>query len=919
MVTLAADLASRGIKPWQAFEWYAQQPLEVPSIVEFIFSDRYLGRPNLYPRQLTLLKVITLQTELFTSYDEDVIAEWATEFEHTGNHGIVPDIEQRLKIAKDEENRPWFRENVIAIGRRGSKGFSGGLLGAYVLWHYMAKGDPHAFYGVDPDKQFANFVFAGKREQAKVNQWRDIVNVVLAAPCFTPYISRSLDATLTVFAPSDFRKMLDRERRGVDTSMDPATFLLQPKESTPMAARGPASYAIHFDEMAHVVAAGANRSAAEVYESATPSLDQFKQDAFIYEGSSTWQKIGQFYENYENSLKREDGRPVYPEMFMAQLTSWDPYVDWERAHELSVEPGGPKFQRKQGAIQEYDYAMERLERANPESFAVERRCLDPDTLVLTADLQWVRIDDLVVGDEVVAFDEEPPAPGRQRRMRTAVVEGVQDSHDVAYRITFTDGTSVVCSGNHRWMSSTPGDPGHYRWRTLFAEPDAPGPRVIMKPGDRIKWLVDPWTPDVSWEAGYIAGVYDGEGTVVTREGSEFAVAFVQNPNEVLYGTERILKDKGYELTWRKTGGRKAKVFWVRGFAQAARFIGEFGGYKMRRQALPHLWEGRGIPRGRGHLATYKEIALVEEVGEQRLVDIQTSTGTFIAEGLLSHNSHFQTVLDAYLREDKVLEAFEPWNGQTLTMQRQGILSRTYKAHGDPAKSGDRFGFAIGHAEPDPDDPEIKHVVFDVIHAWDPAEYPDHTIDYEDVYGDIWQYVVDFQPFELTFDQWSSAAYISRLQRDIRKATFTKRVDVYEHTATLKSNWQKAEVFKTALNMGWVHFPAGTTASEILELELKFLRQVPTSGLHGKVDHPDVGPVTTKDVADAVFDVVYTLLADQVVHIRESLGDVRTKPMQQGGLPVAPAPREEESVFSALSSASRGGMASRMSPSRGRRR
>src|SRR5690606_12327439 len=171
-------------------------------------------------------------------------------------------------------------------GRRAGKGHVSGLAKAYVLWNYLAKGDPQGYYGVDRDKQLACFVFAGKKEQARLNLFADLYNVINSGPCFAKYISRAQTDSLTIYAPHDFLRMRKLAERGVTSSKDMATFLLQPKESTLMAGRGPASFMQGYDEMAHVVASGANRSAEDVYGAATPALDQFGKDAFIIAPSS---------------------------------------------------------------------------------------------------------------------------------------------------------------------------------------------------------------------------------------------------------------------------------------------------------------------------------------------------------------------------------------------------------------------------------------------------------------------------------------------------------------------------------------------------------------------------------------------------------------------------------------------------------
>jgi hypothetical protein len=404
------------------------QPQLIPDIIEFVTSPEYLNRA-LYPRQATLLKVIFLQTELLTDYDYRVIAEWTSEFslpaEHLrdedkplvyeGQWGMPPDVLERMDTLR-AEGHLWFREVLAVIGRRGSKGYIGGLCGAYILWHYVCLGDPQDHYAIDRDKRLAALVFAGKKAQAKQNQWRDLVNVIIGAPCFSvdgPFgnlVSQALAETLTVMAPADAEKIDRLKAQGIRTTMDQSTFEIIPKESTPMAGRGVAGFLLMFDEMAHVVATGASRSAGELYESAEPALDQFGNDGFVYAGSSPWEMIGKFYELCQQALEVEHDTtdPVHHDKLLIQLTSWDIYVDWERAHEIPMVPrrwmlrcaregnqhgrrssyhaevqfdakGNPRatrprcFAHIKKPVLTYNARMKRLERANPETFAVERR------------------------------------------------------------------------------------------------------------------------------------------------------------------------------------------------------------------------------------------------------------------------------------------------------------------------------------------------------------------------------------------------------------------------------------------------------------------------------------------------------------------------------------------------------------------
>ena len=392
------DTAQAG--PLDVMAWFDGPP--VPDPITFMIGEDWLDKPNLYPRQATLIKIIFLRDDLFTEYDRRVIAEWQQRFTETNpdavdnkfdarTKGLQPDLFERIAYLKARGYR-WFPELIIAIGRRGSKGYLSALCMAYVLWNYLSKGNPQEYYGIDSNKPLACAVFAGKKQQAIENLWGDLYSVLTTAPCFTSYISEAQVESLTIYAPYDFVRMHKLAQRGIASSKDMATFRVVPRESTPIAPRGPAGCILAFDEAAHVKNAGVTREFGIVYGAAKPSLDQFGTDGFIVLPSSTWEMIGKFYELWELSLQREqdgeDGEyvPAYPDKFMVQLESWAIYEDWELAPVLPLFPEGftgdldeydpealPRLGRLKGAIQSYDEGMAREEKANPDTFAVERR------------------------------------------------------------------------------------------------------------------------------------------------------------------------------------------------------------------------------------------------------------------------------------------------------------------------------------------------------------------------------------------------------------------------------------------------------------------------------------------------------------------------------------------------------------------
>lgn len=597
-----------------------------------------------------------------TQYDFDVIGEWEETFLSTGNEGISPGIFERIKINK-EAGRPWFREAQGVIGRRGSKGYTGGLMSAYVLWNFMHRpGGPQSYYGVDRDKQLTATVFAGKKEQAQANLWRDIVNVVLGGPCFSPYISRPQAESLTVFAPTDILRQQRMESLGVINEADMASFRIVPAPSTTMAARGPANFLLAFDEQAHVLNSTANADAEAVYSSSTPSLDQFKKDGFIYAPSSPWTKTGQFFQNWELSIEMNpDGSPAYPERVMLQLPSWGPYEDWEEAHRIPL---------------------------------------------------------------------RPPTP--------TVIEV----------------------------------------------------EVEVKKRKKIK------QPD---------------------------------------------------------GSKKTKTITVMETQQVERLVPDLiGNFKSLR----------------GAIQSYDE--------DMRQLE-RANPETFAVE----RRSHWAESIDAYLNAKKVSEAFQPWVYDTEDSSFvgvQGTMSQTYSAHGDPATSNKRFGWALGHRVWVPDsEPDaaargegMHHVVFDVIRCWDPADYDEHILDYEDVMGDIWQDVKNFLPEDVSFDQFNVPATIGNLRKRLAGEHLPKAVRVREVSRTRQLNWRHYELFKSALNMGLVHVPMYlheqdedggwkvNYASSELEQEWKFLE-----AKNGAVNHPTTGPVQTKDISDAAVETVISLIGKEL--------------------------------------------------------
>jgi hypothetical protein len=271
---------------------------------------------------------------------------------------------------------------------------------------------------------------------------------------------------------------------------------------------------------------------------------------------------------------------------------------------------------------------------------------------------------------------------------------------------------------------------------------------------------------------------------------------------------------------------------------------------------------------------------------------------------VEYGAQFASGINSYLNSrtlDRLKESYEGWD---MAVQVRGADNRRYAAHGDPSRVGDNFGFAIGHVRKDVYG--IPHVFIDDAFSWKPGDFPNHTINYIDIENQIAEFLTLFPVTDLTFDQMSSAGTIDRLRAFGAGPRSKHRTNVFERTATAPLNWKVAEVFKSAAMMGLVHIPPSLT--EALE-ELEFLKVVGQ-----RVDHPTTGRVRHKDIADAIMNVVYTLIGENWDATFERLAGLNLHASPGFSMPapsVAPTSRSnDEATFAALS---RAGSVGRLSP------
>jgi hypothetical protein len=193
---------------------------------------------------------------------------------------------------------------------------------------------------------------------------------------------------------------------------------------------------------------------------------------------------------------------------------------------------------------------------------------------------------------------------------------------------------------------------------------------------------------------------------------------------------------------------------------------------------------------------------------------------------------------------------------------------------------------IGHVEkiPDPEDgEEWFHVIIDWMKVWDPENYPENQIDYEEIEEDLVSTLCDFRTTKVfSFDQYGAFVTLPRLKKRLKQVNPPHKVHIREEKFTLQSNMLRAERFKSAIGMNWIHAYRdnyGPDGTSLLEQELKFLQEV-----NGRVRKQDFGPIRTEDLSDCIMVIVDGLLEDNFVKLemRDRLSNTDLYPGAQGG-------------------------------------
>ena len=299
--------------------------------------------------------------------------------------------------------------------------------------------------------------------------------------------------------------------------------------------------------------------------------------------------------------------------------------------------------------------------------------------VLTAQLEWTSIEKLSVGDELVTFDEGADLPERHRHFSTGRVVALDRRLADLVEVNTSIGTTRVTPEHPFLVNGTAR--GRAKW--ILARDLKPGQRILSIPT---------WTTDESREGGYLAGQYDGEGCLTFHQWSGIdeyesfspKLNWTQRQGPDVAYMEGLLSSRGFGTTTvEDVRTNVMRMNLMGGWVEHARLLGSIRPRRMlRNPKLSKVWEGKSLRAcGRAIVKSVTQLPLGE------IVAMETSSQTYIADGLLGHNSKRTFLVPTKYGRSIQLTNLE-WDHHALHEVRHRVGDRTQSVRKtDPALAG----------------------------------------------------------------------------------------------------------------------------------------------------------------------------------------------------------------------------------------
>ncbi len=259
-------------------------------------------------------------------------------------------------------------------------------------------------------------------------------------------------------------------------------------------------------------------------------------------------------------------------------------------------------------------------------------CFAAGTRVLTGDFRWTSIEMLKPGDSIIGFNAEPLTEPHhaKRRVQTTYVTKTFSRRAAVMRLKVA-GREITVTPDHKVLIRLPQAHNHV-WREV----------QDLVPGDEIIAPFTPWEPATGYDAGWLSGIYDGEGCVDSMGGVRLTtgrLTIAQKQGVVLNRILGTLASQGFDYrTYTREEDGLTNVRISGGLDAFFRFAGSIRPVRL----LNRLAQGAEFGALEQSKATWPAakgvyVESVVPAGEELVYNLQTESGAYFAEGLAVSN------------------------------------------------------------------------------------------------------------------------------------------------------------------------------------------------------------------------------------------------------------------------------------------
>jgi len=271
----------------------------------------------------------------------------------------------------------------------------------------------------------------------------------------------------------------------------------------------------------------------------------------------------------------------------------------------------------------------------------QNSCVAPGNRVLKADFTWCNVENLKIGDKLIAFNENKPKIGKHRKYEISEVTYCEPSIGECSIIELENGKKITATNNHPWLVRF--SRGHRHWVYKTTEE-----LRIAKTQKIMTTVLDPWEEDTTYHAGYLAAFLDGEGCINQCKrvdkykgeetiGFSFALSFSQKEVNIINKLKESLDYFNFTYNiypYDRNHRDISRISILGGTSEVLRFLGITNSSKKGRINIDNF-SMKGI-EGKEDF----NIKSITPIGQHKIINLTTSSSTYIVEGFPCHNCKF---------------------------------------------------------------------------------------------------------------------------------------------------------------------------------------------------------------------------------------------------------------------------------------